>query len=50
MTNLMALVVALEKANITAQLDAEGAMYVLEGLQELEQKGWKFISPDKDPQ
>lgn len=44
----MKLVLALEEANVTPQHDTEGAMYALEGLRELETKGWKFIPPGED--
>lgn len=45
MTDLMALVLALEQADVLPRLDAEGAMYALQGLQELEEKGWVFTPP-----
>lgn len=44
----MKLVIALEEANIVAELDTQGAMYALEGVIELEKKGWKFIPPTED--
>jgi hypothetical protein len=44
----MRLVIALADENILPQLDAESAMYALEGLQELEKRGWKFIPPATD--
>jgi len=45
MTPAMELVVALEKEQVLPRLDAEGAMFSLEGLMELEKKGWKFTPP-----
>lgn len=44
-TDLMKLVIALVEENVVAQFDAEGAMYALVGLQELEKQGWKFVPP-----
>lgn len=47
MTDLVQLVIELTRTNVLAN-DAETALYALEGLQELENQGWKFISPSAD--
>lgn len=50
MNELMRLVVALEKENVLPEMDTLGAMYALEGVHELEKKGWKFIPPPEEAQ
>jgi hypothetical protein len=46
----MKLVIALEELGILPTLDTLGAMYALEGVQKLEEEGWKFIPPEKEPE
>jgi hypothetical protein len=46
--HLIKLVLALTEENVLPCLDAEGAMYALEGLLELENQGWKFIAPSNE--
>lgn len=48
-SNARALVIALERFGVTAQMDTEGALITLECVQEMEQAGWQFIPPP-DPQ